>query len=113
MTVNGAVTSVADLVRRARALQVALADRQTRIVHHVETGDVVVIGFYLTGRHVGPFPSPLGQVPPTGAGIVARATDILTIVDGRVADIWVISDDLGVLSQMDAVQLVPSQAGTG
>jgi hypothetical protein len=105
VTVNGVATPVADLVRRARALQTALAGRRTRIVHQVEAGDVIVVGFSLTGRHVGPFPSALGLVPATNVEITARATDILTIVDGKGADIWVISDDLAVLTQMNAVEL--------
>ncbi|GAA1802979.1 hypothetical protein GCM10009682_26030 [Luedemannella flava] len=105
VTINGVATPVADLVRRARAIQTALEGRRTRIVHRIETGDVIVLGFYLTGRHVGPFPTALGKVPATGVEISVRATDILTVVDGRVADIWVISDDLGVLTEMDAVRL--------
>ena len=105
VTINGVATPVADLVRRARALQEALEGRRTRIVHRIESADVIVIGFYLTGRHVGPFPCALGRVPATGVEITARATDILTLVDGRVKDIWVISDDLAVLAQMDAVRL--------
>ncbi|GAA1742400.1 hypothetical protein GCM10009681_11460 [Luedemannella helvata] len=105
VTVNGVATPVADLVRRARALQKALEGRRTRIVHCVEAGRAIVVGFTLTGRHVGPFPSALGMVPATGVEITVRATDILTMVDGRVKDIWVISDDLAVLTQMNAVQL--------
>jgi hypothetical protein len=75
-------------------------------VRRIEIGDQIVIGFSLAGWHVGAFPTALGAVPATGLEITVRATDILTILDGRVADIWVISDDLDALRQMGAVRLV-------
>lgn len=106
VTINGTAAPVADLVRRARARQGALSGRRTRIVRRIEIGDQIVIGFSLAGWHVGAFSTALGTVPATGLEITVRATDILTILDGRVVDIWVISDDLDALRQMGAVRLV-------
>jgi len=105
VTVNGASMPVADLVSRARTLQGAFSGLRAEIVHRLEQDDAVVVGFFLHGKHVGPYPSPLGMVAPRGRDVSVRVTDILTVVDGRVSDIWVINDDLGLLTQLDAVAL--------
>src|SRR5690349_2767903 len=89
--VNGTDLTVADLVVRARALQTAYADLGHELVDEVHAGDKLVIGFRMTGRHVGPLATPLGTVPPTGREMVTRVTDILTVRDGRISDIWVVS----------------------
>lgn len=56
--VNGTPMTADDLVARARALQVAFADRRTELVHRVETASRLVIGFYMHVRHVGPYVTP-------------------------------------------------------
>jgi hypothetical protein len=106
VTINGAPMSAADLVARARALQGAFEGLGHQLVDRVEAPGKVVIGFYLRGRHTGPYPTPLGVVAPTGRAIEARTTDILTLTDdGLVSDVWVISDELGVLTQLGAAAL--------
>jgi hypothetical protein len=75
------------------------------LVDRVETPDRLVIGFLMRGRHVGPLETPLGTVEPTSRAIEARTTDILTLRDGLITDIWVVSDELGVLLQLGAVRL--------
>jgi predicted ester cyclase len=106
VTVNGTAVAVAELVERARALQAAYEGLRIELVDRVETPDRVVIGFRMLGRHVGPLPTPLGTVAPTGRVVATRVTDILTVAGGRVTDVWVVSDDLGTLLQLDAVSLV-------
>jgi predicted ester cyclase len=103
--VNGTPMSAAELVTRARALQAALADVETEVVHEIAGPDRVVVAFVMRGRHVGPLSTPLGPVPPTGRTVEMRVTDILTLTDGRISDVWVISDDLGLLMRLDAVAL--------
>jgi hypothetical protein len=103
--VNGAPLSVAGLVARARALQQAFTDIEIDLVHRIETPTQLVIGFLMHARQVGPLDTPLGTVAPTGRTVTNRVTDILTVAGGRVADIWVISDELGLLRQLDAVSL--------
>jgi SnoaL-like polyketide cyclase len=103
--VNGTALTVAGLVERARALQAAYEDLQIELVDRVETQDRVVIGFRMQGRQVGPLPTPLGTVAPTGRAVATRVTDILTVAGGLVTDIWVVSDDLGTLMQLGAVAL--------
>ena len=103
--VNGAETSVADLVRRARMLQQAFDQLGMHIVDAVETPDQLVVAFVMRGRHVGPFHSPLGVVAPTQREVEVRTIDVLTLTAGVVSAIWVVADDLGLLRQLGAVTL--------
>jgi len=105
VVVNGIEMPVADMVGRARALQRAFDGLGMDILDAVETPDRVVIAFLMRGRHVGPFISPLGTVAPTHRDIEVRVIDILAVTAGVVSAIWVVSDDLGLLRQLDAAKL--------
>lgn len=105
VSVNGVHLSVADLVARARSLQGAFDGLYAEVVDRVETPDRVVVAFLMHGRHVGPLHTPLGAVAPTGRPVVIRTIDALTVSDGLISNIWVVSDELGLLRQLDAVTL--------
>ena len=105
VVVNGIEMPIAELVGRARALQQAFDELGMHILDTVETPDRVVIAFLMRGRHVGPFNSPLGTVAPTQRDIEVRTIDVLVITEGLVSAIWVVSDDLGLLRQLDAAKL--------
>jgi predicted ester cyclase len=104
VTVNGASLTIADLVERARALQGAFAALEMRLVDQVETAGKLAIAFVLRGRHVGPYPTALGTVAPTGRQVEVRTIDVLTVTDGRISAIWVVSDELGMRSQLGALE---------
>jgi hypothetical protein len=103
VVVNGVPMTVAQLADRARSLQRSFDRLSMQILDQVETSDRLVIAFILRGRHVGPYPSPLGTIPPTGREIAVRTIDVLTIQDGLVSGIAVVADDLGLLTQLDAI----------
>jgi hypothetical protein len=103
--VNGAQLPVAALVERARSLQRAFDRLDMHILDTVQTPDRIVIAFLLRGRHAGPFASPLGTVAPTHRDIEVRTIDVLTVTDGKISALWVVSDDLGLLRQLGAVNL--------
>jgi SnoaL-like polyketide cyclase len=105
VVVNGTELPILDLVGRARALQHAFADLSMEILDTVEAPGRLVIAFLMRGRHVGPFLSPLGAVAPTQRAIAVRTIDVLVLREGRVSAIWVVSDDLGLLRQLDAATL--------
>jgi predicted ester cyclase len=65
----------------------------------------LVIAFLMTGRHVGPLPTALGELPPTGRDVRIRTIDVLTITDGRISEVVVVSDELGLLADLNAVAL--------
>jgi len=106
VSINGTLMPVSWLVERARALQRAFDSRTTEIVDLVETPGRVAIAFFMRARHVGRLDTPVGTVTPTGRAVEVRTIDILTIADGRITGLWVVSDDLGMLTQLDAVRLV-------
>ena len=104
VSINGTPTPVSSLVERARGLQRSFAGLTTEIVDQVETPDRLVIAFYMRGRHVGPLLTPIGTVAPTSHAVEVRTIDVLTIADGLITALWVVSDELGMLNQLDAVK---------
>jgi ketosteroid isomerase-like protein len=107
VTVNGVRLTPHDLVARARTLQTTLEQPRREVIDVVEAGDKVAVAFRLTGRHAGPLSTQLGPVPATGRPLTLRVIDILTIVDGRIAAIEMVADELGALRALDAVALTP------
>lgn len=103
--VDGGQVPVTTLVERARPLQRAFDRLQMHILDTVETPDRVVVACLLRVRHVGSFAWPLGTVAPTHRDIEARTIDVLTITGGTISALWAVSDDLGLLRQLDAVKL--------
>jgi hypothetical protein len=105
VVVNGIEMRVPELASRARSLQGSFDGLSMQILDTVETPDRIVIAFLMRGRHVGPFASPLGTVAPTGRDIEVRTIDVLTVTAEVVSAIWVVSEDLGLLRQLDAAKL--------
>ena len=105
LAVNGMPMTVAQLVDRARSLQKSFDGLSMHIVDQIETSDRLVIAFLMRGRHIGPYASPLGTIPPTGREIEVRTIDVLTVEDGLVSAISVVADALGLLAQLDAITL--------
>ncbi len=105
VVVNGTAVSLDALLGRARDLQQGLTGITHELLERVEREDKLVIAFVLHGRHTGPLGTPLGQVPPTGRSVTIRGMDVLTFTEGRIAAITVVSDELGLLTQLDAVHL--------
>ena len=102
VTVNGTPMPLDALVERARGVRRTYADLTMEEVHRLGTGDRLVVAFVMHGRHVGPLTTLLGDVAPTGREVRIRVTDILTVADGRITDIWMISDEVGLLHQLGA-----------
>jgi predicted ester cyclase len=105
LVVNGKPMTVAQLVDRARSLQQSFEGLSMQVMDQIDTSDRLVIAFLMRGRHVGPYASPLGAIPPTGREVQVRTIDVLTVEDGRVSAIWVVADDLGLLTQLSAITL--------
>src|SRR3954462_7977874 len=105
VAVNGNELTLDDLVWRARALQAALTDLRHEVVERVEQGDKLVVAFRLHGRHTGPLSTAIGALPGTGREVWVQGMDVLTFEDGRIVGITVVTDELGLLSRLDAVAL--------
>lgn len=105
VVVNGSPMPLAALVERARSVRRTYADLTMDEVHRMTDGDKLAVAFVMVGRHTGLLATPMGEVAPTGRDVRIRVTDILTVADGRVVDIWMIADELDLLRQLDAVTL--------
>ena len=114
VTVNGTPLPAAALVDRARAVQRTFVPVRREVLSVVEQGDRVAVAFRMGGPHVGPWTTAAGPVPATGRELWLRVIDVLTVVDGRITDIVMVADELGVLVGLDAVRLrFPADARTG
>jgi predicted ester cyclase len=103
--VNGTELALSDLVDRARALQRAFDGLSMQILDIVEAPGRVVVAFLMRGQHTGSFVSPVGTIAPTHRDIEVRTIDVLTLTEGVISGIWVVSDELGLLRQLTAVTL--------
>jgi len=80
----------------------------------VEQGDRVAVAFRMGGPQVGTWTTSAGPVPATGREFWLRVIDVLTLAGGRITDIVMVADELGVLVALDAVRLrTGADAATG
>jgi ketosteroid isomerase-like protein len=103
--VNGAPMTAATLVERAGAQQRAFADLSIELVERIDVANKLIIVFRQRGRHVGPLATPLGDVAPTGRLVERQVIDVLTFEGGRISDIRMVADELGLLVRLGAVRL--------
>jgi predicted ester cyclase len=106
--INGVEMALDQLVERARRTAAALAGRRTEVLSVVEGGDCTAVAFRLHGRHIGPLDTPLGPAPGTGAEVTVQVIDVLTVEGGRITEIWMVADYLGLLASEGAVRLIGS-----
>ena len=105
VTVNGAQVSAADMVARARAVQGVFADVEREVLEVADAGDRVAVAFRMGGPQVGTWTTSAGPMPASGQEFWLRVIDVLTLADGRITDIVMVADELGVLVALDAVRL--------
>jgi predicted ester cyclase len=103
--VNGTPVAAVDLLARARALHRAYSGLRHELLDVVEAPGRLVVAFRMLGTHTGPLSTPLGTVAPTGRPVAIRTIDVLTVVDGRIAAVCVVGDELGNLLGLDALAL--------
>jgi hypothetical protein len=111
VAINGTPMSLADLAARADAVRETFTDPRREVLdvceQPTERGSKVAVAFRMGGRHTGPLATGAGVVAPTGADLVVRVIDILTIEDGLVTSLWMTADELGALNAVGAVSLRP------
>lgn len=84
----------------------AFPDGQIQATNVFTTDDQGVFEFTGRGTNTGPFPSPAGQIPPTGRRSEQRFCAILRFRNGKVASVHYYYDLLGWLQQLG---LIPQQ----
>ena len=111
--VNGSAVSAADLLSRARALHRTYSDLHHELLDVVVAPGRLVVAFRMCGTHTGPLATPLGTVAPTGADVTIRTIDVLSVVDGRIAAVCVVGDELGTLVGVRRARAAPRSDGPG
>ena len=81
------------------AYRAAFSDLQFTVEDQVAEGDRVVNRFTVTGVHTGEF----NGIPPTGVEGSLKGISIHRIADGRIAETWITSDQLGMMQQLGVI----------
>lgn len=76
----------------------AFPDLEVAVDQMVADDDKVAIAYTITGTHEGDFQG----IAPTGKKIEARGVQIARFEDGKIAERWGSSDELGILKQLGA-----------
>lgn len=76
----------------------AFPDLEIRIDDTIAQGDRVALRMWLRGTHTGTF----AGIPASGRRFEVRSTDVVRIVDGRIAEAWPLYDLAGLLVQVGA-----------
>lgn len=74
-------------------------DLNTTIEEMFASGDWVAVRHTYRGTHTGTY---LG-FPPSGAKVEVAAHDLYRMADGKIAEEWVVMDQLGMLQQMGII----------
>ena len=89
-----------------RMFREAFPDLKATVEDILSEGDRVAARVKYTGTHEGEF---MG-VPPSGKTIEVETIDIVRVVDGRAAEHWGVTDNIGLMQQIGAI---PEAAPTG
>lgn len=81
-----------------RSLRTAFPDLKVTPVHAVPTDDHLAIAYTIEGTHTGP----LMGIPPSGKRVNVRGMQIARYENGKIAERWGSSDQLGILQQIGA-----------
>ena len=82
-----------------RAVRAAFPDFKLSADHMVADADHIALAYTMTGTHKGVFQG----IAPTGKTIRARGMLIARFENGKIAERWGSSDELGILKQLGAV----------
>jgi predicted ester cyclase len=94
--VNDRTQGLRDYVRGLEAVVRAFPDYRWDLRHLLIQGSVIAAHFVDTGTHEGTF---LG-VPPTGRSVTTQEFAVYRVAAGRIAQVWVTADNLGLLSRL-------------
>ncbi len=79
----------------------AFPDWHETIEDIIAEGDKVWVRLAYTGTHKGEF---MGLAP-TGKKITSKAVDIYRIVNGKLAEYWNVTDNVGMFKQIGAIEI--------
>jgi steroid delta-isomerase-like uncharacterized protein len=97
-TLPDAIRGHEGIVQFVTGLRTGFPDLSFEIERQVTEGDKVAMRWFISGTHRGTF---LGM-PPTGNKIHDQGIDIFVFQGGKIAEIWVNENDLGLMKQLGA-----------
>ena len=97
--VDGDLRGIEAVRRFVAAYRAAFPDAVSTVEDQVAEGDRVATRWRARGTHAGP----LGDLPATGRRFDTQGTTIERFAGGRIAEIWVARDELGLLRQLGAI----------
>jgi hypothetical protein len=101
--VNGEPVAVEAIVERVRRIHAALADFRQLTVDRIDDGTRTALLLSQSGVHVGPLPTPLGTLAPTGRLLTRRLVEFITHDHQRLVEVTGVADDLDRLRQTGVV----------
>ncbi|MFB0519237.1 MAG: ester cyclase [Acidobacteriota bacterium] len=86
----------------------AFPDHYITFDEMIVKGDKIVMRWTATGTNTGTLVSPLGELPPTGKKFRISGLDISRVVNGKIAEEWLVYNLLDMLQQL-GFTLTPPQ----
>ena len=96
------VTSSAALKQYVGVFLTAIPDLHFEIDDLIAEGDKVVWRFTSRGTQTGP----LLNLPPTGKSSIVTGMVFFRLTDGKIAEVWVNIDNLGLLQQLGVIPVM-------
>ena len=100
----------AEIAQFTRGWIQGFPDCLTKSTNVIEAGNYIVEEGIFTGTHSGVFPTPMGDIPPTGKRVEGPYVDVFEIREGKVVSDRLTFDRLQLMEQLG---LVPEPAAAG
>lgn len=88
-------------------LRTAFPDLQIAPGEMVAEGEYIAFNYTISGTHQGEFVG----IEPTGKQVSVRAMEMVRIADGQIVERWGITDEMGLLEQLDALPPIGQEEG--
>jgi len=85
-------------------------DCKITVTNRIVSGNTLVEEGVFTGTHTGTFPTPMGDIPPTGGKVEGEFVDIFVVENDKVVSDRLTFDRLQLMEQLG---LIPAPAGAG
>ncbi|HZQ65625.1 MAG TPA: ester cyclase [Gaiellaceae bacterium] len=96
---DGEIVGIEAMLGFLAGYRAAFPDARSTVEGQVAEGDKVVTRWRAAGTHQGA----LGPIEATGRPFAIDGVTIERVADGRIAEVWVVRDELGLLRQLGVV----------